>query len=230
MLTSKKDPRPVAAGRGSETQKGNSLMTTLVETAVTHTTPALTIGRGRDALEAINAEVAETLRRREQLINETQEALDDAGWSTLTVEQSPYGRKEFDLGTEFFIIRRYWSRRGSTEVSHSIVHSSVGTAHRHPGPYYYGEGEIYVDMGAWNLIVADDDRMLFARCEPDWFGDADHQKCASRLRNLARHDDLRVRVRDRHVRLVDPLENEIYSGDLFGAFAFLCNIDIKENV
>lgn len=60
--------------------------------------------------------------------------------------------------------------------------------------------------------------------------DTDQFRRASlpRLRRLAGQEELRVRVRDLEVTLLDPMGNELHTGDVLTSFAFILGIDLSD--
>ena len=69
---------------------------------------------------------------------------------------------------------------------------------------------------------------IFVRVtEPMAWDEVSHRKAASNLRARAARQGMRVRVRDREITLIDPMNTEILTGDVVEVSAWLLGIDLK---
>ena len=87
-----------------------------------------------------------------------------------------------------------------------------------------------VDRGVFEVVLVEATGLGGARVhavrvtEPD--PDEGHAAAVAQLRRMARHDELRIQVRDRDVRVVSPMNEVVHDGTVVSSMAWLMNIDL----
>lgn len=86
------------------------------------------------------------------------------------------------------------------------------------------DARLFVRHGLHDVVLAHGLHAIAVPVEGD--SESAHCRSVSRLRTLARREELRVQVRDHEVVLLDPLGNDLHRGDVLSGFAFIVGIDL----
>ncbi|WP_294981730.1 hypothetical protein [uncultured Microbacterium sp.] len=97
------------------------------------------------------------------------------------------------------------------------------------GPWWMGSS-LLIEKGTYEILLIDGDEYLVAKLPDVDDVERGHRLAVGRLRTLAREDDLRVRVRDRVISLLDPMGTVIHEGTIESAYCFILDIDINTEV
>jgi len=90
------------------------------------------------------------------------------------------------------------------------------------GPRHVG-GNVYDARGDFAVIAEDEDHMLVARRVS--LSDVTHRRTIGRLRAFARPASLRVQLKGQEVTLIDPVDTEVWTGNVTSAFLWLAGLD-----
>lgn len=180
----------------------------------------------RNRFDEIRSSIDDLVERRKSLMLTTLAELIVCGING-RIATEDFGRVPA-VGTTGFLIERVSARRG--QVEHELeIHPGYPAHGRLPGPYTYTgslKNEFYIDWGQHEVILVDDDRsyLVVPLVDPEEEEDG-HRRAVARLRNMARSEGMRVRVRGLEITLIDPFNNVAHEGDVVTAFAWLLGID-----
>lgn len=100
------------------------------------------------------------------------------------------------------------------------------TDEKRRGPEFSSwQGSVWGVIGLFEVIHVGPTHTLLARVENDPFEESGFRRALDRLRGRARHDQMRISVRDRQVSIVDPMGTVTHTGDIWSAACWLEGID-----
>lgn len=190
--------------------------------------PDAAIVAAQARLDQITAEVAALFAARKGLLDSTVLELGARGVEAYRVDELRF-RASTHVGDVVHVFESF-NRLENGRIMRRLAASRNAWSHQLPlsvSAYTPRESSCAMHIGrGLAQVVLKDDRDILVAAIPGQDTEAGHRGSVSRLRNLARKDDLRVRVRDRDITLIDPLGNRVHEGDIISGFAFLLNIDI----
>lgn len=94
-------------------------------------------------------------------------------------------------------------------------------------------GAIIVHTGIYELVASQpigrSTEHVFVRvAEPFDLTELEHQRATQNVRARAKRQGMRIRVRDRDITLIDPMNTEVLTGGVVEVSAWLLGLDIKE--
>lgn len=177
-----------------------------------------------DKLATIKAEIADLVQRREELLATVQAELIAHGIEARVMSGFQRSLAPIKVGDLEYVVETYGPVLG---YHWSLLGSYATDRARKWGPRVgvtWGDhADVIVNRGQYEVLLADDQDILLVRTHRET--DEEHRRAVSRLRTQARHDGIRVLVRDRTVTLDDGMGNALHTGDVVSAFLWLFNID-----
>ena len=187
------------------------------------------IDRARDGLATIRARIESLVEERAALVNTAQAELIAAGVDAITIATNSIGAMSVTgkAPEALFWVNEYWDvQRGLREGGHGYSIAPLEDATRRGlGPEVYTLGLLNA-RGTYRILLADDDVILAARIPGADDDERGHRQSVARLRTVARRDDMRVRVRDLDISLIDPMDTIVHTGTVLTAFAFLLGVEL----
>lgn len=194
-------------------------------TQATATTPetqhARRMPRLRHHLEAIRERIDIAVRERDELLLTAQAQLIAIGIDAAVVPTSTW----MTPGASVSLVNGYMSRGGRTPWLHTFSQPYEGHDPRYVGPFQFLDDEVTVYRGRYEVLVVDSDYALLAKTFDDENEPAGHARAVGRLRRLAKQEHMRVRVRDRDVTVLSPMNDVVHEGDVVTAYLWLAGID-----
>ncbi|WP_396935762.1 hypothetical protein [Mycolicibacterium sp.] len=194
----------------------------------------------RAALDQVQAQITDVLDARANLFRECRDQLVQAGLDAYVLRT--YGDSAPEVGEPWVVLDEYLPWKDG-RVGHRVAgwraeltpHVTGGESRVRAWHWMGDRHRLVLHHGLSRVVLVDEvpsprwsrtwDVLLVG--EPIADPEGDHRRSIGRLRSLARQDDLRVRVRDREVSLIDPFDTVVHAGDVVTAFAFLLNLDIE---
>lgn len=176
--------------------------------------------RGR--LEEIRAEVEDVLERRNNLFRTARAELIASGIDAeiVSVNAAP--------GDKVAVYEEVWHwPDGRGDSTHTRA-SRLGGRRDLWGPYQVTELVFAFERGVYDVIVVDGRDALVAKV-PGLDDEPGHRRAVGRLRRLAKSEYMRVRVRDREITLLSPMNDIVHVGDVNTAYAWLCGIELADH-
>lgn len=179
-------------------------------------------------LAEIKTEITDLVQRREQLLVSAlaeltahgieARAVDNARWQDLLPAPKAGDRVHVieTYGGYTGYHRSIWREGRLDERVADLWGPRVGIA-------YEDRTSVIIHRGLHEILLVDDSDALLVRIGPE--SEEQHRRAVARLRTQARHDGIRVHVRDREVTLDDGMGNTLHTGDAESAFFWLFNID-----
>ncbi|MCR2784075.1 MULTISPECIES: hypothetical protein [unclassified Microbacterium] len=182
------------------------------------------VSSARSRLDDIRSPINDLVERRKNLMITTLAELIASGINA-RICHANYSRVP-QVGATGFVVERVAAYPGRVEHDLSIRpgHPAHG---RLPGPYSGTlANQFFIDWGQHEVILVDDDHsyLVVPTLTPE-DEEAGHWRAIGRLRNMAKSECMRVRVRGLDVALIDPFNNVVHEGDIVTAFAWMHGID-----
>lgn len=189
-------------------------------------TPTDVAAVAADKLASIKAEIADLVKRREELLATALAELVAHGIEARVVRSARFARP-IEAGDLVHIIETY----GPVAGYHvSILGPNATEKAMRWGPRVgagWGDhADVIVNRGQHEVLLADGRDLLLVRTRTE--SEEEYRRAVGRLRTQARHDRIRVFVHDREVALEDGMGNTLHTGDVVSAFLWLFNIDPNE--
>ena len=188
------------------------------------TTQDTDVDRARAGLDAIQARIDALIEERAALMTTAQAELVAAGVDSHVVPRFTLGSLH-PAADRYYYVTDY--RAGSRYVGQTLSPVRDDHAHAPVGPHTWSKGMLHIAHGTYSILLRDVDSLLIARIPDADDDERGHRLAVSRLRTLARKDDMRVQVSDRDITLVDPMETVVHEGTVVTAFAFLLGIELE---
>ncbi|HWL79240.1 hypothetical protein [Microbacterium sp.] len=189
-----------------------------------------TLQRARFTLDQYAASIEAILRSRDDLLTDTLTELTAAGYDAKIVRR--WRTHELLAGDVIGVLETF-DRSDGGGVLRRLEPWEYPDRFDRVGVYAEtwstNSARITVHHGPHRVMLVDGRDVLAVKDE-DAESEAAHRRSVARLRTLARHDDLRVRVLDHDIALVDPLDNVVHEGDVLSAFAWILDIDLDTPV
>ena len=101
-----------------------------------------------------------------------------------------------------------------------------------PGPRVFNSTDrLFVARGTYEVLLVDDDNKVLIAPSPNSHDlERAHGHAVSRLRNHAKNELMRVKVRDREITLINPMNTIVHVGDVETAFMWLMGFNETELV
>lgn len=179
----------------------------------------------RAVLDGIRSDVHALLERRTHLMSTTCAELSAHGIEAHVITRR--GRTTSpSIGSQVRVVDEYVVYRTSQRRRLWLTERDKEIA---VGPWWMGPS-LLIEKGTYEVLLIDGDEYLVAKLPDVDDVERGHRLAVGRLRTLARENDLRVRVRDRVISLLDPMGTVIHEGTIDSAYCFILDIDINADV
>ncbi|WJL95874.1 hypothetical protein QSU92_01205 [Microbacterium sp. ET2] len=190
-------------------------------------TPADVAAVAADKLATIKAEIADLVQRREALLSTTIAELTAHGIEARVARNAQRDLMPYKAGDMVHVVETHGPVAG---FHWSIIgpHATEKALRWGPrvGATWGNHCDVIVNRGQHEVLLVDSRDVLLVRTRAET--DQEYRRAVGRLRTQARHDGIRVHVRDREVALEDGMGNVLHTGDVETAFFWLFNIDPNE--
>jgi hypothetical protein len=187
------------------------------------------VERAREGLAVIQAEIESLVARRNELMSTAWAELVAAGVDAHVVplKAFPYikGRHNADAEVLVRLLESWYVLPSGRYHDFDVYRVSAITRRRNVGPEATERG-LTLDHGMHRVLLVDTDNVLIARVPGLEDDERSHRLAVGRLRTLARREQMRVRVRDLSVEIVDPMDTVVHTGTVLTAFAFLLGVEL----
>jgi len=183
-----------------------------------------------ERLAAIRAEIEMLTSRRDSLMLTTQAELAASGIASFLIARSRRAVLP-EVGQFGVVVETFFEfeSRIERDVDFYPGTSTSSSDRRDAGPHMTSSGFL-IDHGGFEVMLRDDRCLLVAQVDEARNTEAAHARAVSRLRNLAQPQSMRVRVRDREVSLITPMNDTVHLGDVISAFKWLTGtLDFESN-